>query len=172
MRNTFELGVIEYFVWFSIGLIIVIISGFQDSQYGSVLSFFWFLSWFIIGPIFAYIGVLTRPILRKKERETEAVNKRLADLESRIKELELRRKKPIENIKRKAEKKKWGCPLCQYQHKTKRGLAQHFAMKRNKKHTEWRKKHNLPTDRITMKDVQKMIPLILEIIQKEPEKYS
>jgi len=70
------------------------------------------------------------------------------------------------------EERKWRCPICHKQSAKARGLAMHLAMKRDEKHTEWRAKHNLPTNYETMKDVQKMIPHIVEIIQKKPEKYS
>jgi len=56
------------------------------------------------------------------------------------------------------------CPVCPYQAYTKRGLAQHLAMKRDEAHVAWRRSHGLPEDYETMLDVIAMIPRIIEVL--------
>jgi len=71
-----------------------------------------------------------------------------------------------------SRKKRWRCPICHKHSDTIRGLALHLAMKRDEKHIKWRRKYNLLADYIKLKDAQEIIPLIIEIINKEPENYS
>lgn len=101
MRNTIGLGVLEYLIWFSIPFIFILI-GFGFSYYIFYITAI--LCWFIIGPVCAYKGALTRPILihiwKMHIREEEGERWRLAELQ-RIKEQEkedIKRKVPTEKF--------------------------------------------------------------------------
>ena len=61
--------------------------------------------------------------------------------------------------------KAFKCKVCPKQFFTERGLAQHLAMKKDKKHRNWRKEHDLPEDYKSMKEVMEMIPKIIELLQ-------
>lgn len=86
-KNLLGLAIIEYVIWFAIGFLIVlafigmnmqsatsydpeteefIYPPVDYSQPGYMITYsLMFLCWFIFGPIFAYLGVITRPLLMR-----------------------------------------------------------------------------------------------------------
>ena len=71
-KNTLKLGILEYIVWFIIPLLLfptIWTASGENPTIGSTTGVLAILIWLVIGPIFAYMGVLTRPILKYKQHK-------------------------------------------------------------------------------------------------------
>ena len=99
-RNTLGLGILEYLFWFFLPILVLIfLVGFRvgyseidpvtkevlqytlPNDVALIMAVFSFLCWFIIGPIFAIFGVITRPLLMRPKKVKKIHEKKARKLQ-------------------------------------------------------------------------------------------